>query len=115
MKRLHILLLFVIIASCNNEDIPKGTPDCILTKIDQIKAEGVWNPPAKIYRYQYQGKTVYYIPSRCCDIPSVLLDENCNLICSPDGGLSGAGDGKCSDFFKERSDEKLIWEDDRNP
>ncbi|TLV04076.1 hypothetical protein FEN17_06120 [Dyadobacter luticola] len=84
-------------------------------KIKEILAEGVWNPPAKIYRYTFKGETVYYIPQRCCDIPSVLLDENCAVICSPDGGFGGSGDGKCPEFFKERSNEKLIWEDDRHP
>jgi hypothetical protein len=115
MKSLQLLLLFVVIIGCSQNDIPKETPACIKAKIDSIKAEGIWNPPAKIYRYTYQGKTVYYIPARCCDIPSILLDEGCNVICSPDGGLTGAGDGKCSDFFKERTDEQLVWEDDRNP
>jgi hypothetical protein len=113
MKRLHILLLFVIIAGCNDDRLPKGTPNCILSKIEEIKADGVANPPAKVLRYLYKGETVYYIPPKCCDFPSILMDENCNVICAPDGGLSGAGDGRCADFFKERSNEKLIWEDKR--
>ncbi len=44
---------------------------------------------------------------------STLYNENCNVICSPDGGLTGSGDGQCSDFFDTRTDEKLIWEDVR--
>lgn len=98
---------------CSSPNVPKGTPDCIEDRIRQIQQASVWNPPAKVYSYQYRGQTVYYIPPRCCDIPSVLLDENCNALCSPDGGFSGGGDGKCTDFFSARSDGRLIWEDTR--
>ncbi|HEU5147574.1 MAG TPA: hypothetical protein VFT90_12700 [Chryseosolibacter sp.] len=111
-----IILSFVaFMQQCGGEDVPKGTPDCIHKMITLIAKDDVWNPPAKVYRYIYNGKTVYYIPQRCCDIPSQLFDENCQLICSPDGGFSGGGDGRCKDFFDTRTDEKLIWEDDRKP
>ncbi|MPR34268.1 hypothetical protein GBK04_13105 [Cytophagaceae bacterium SJW1-29] len=79
--------------------------------IEGIKDDPIWNPPAKVFSYLYKGKVVYYIPQRCCDIPSILMDGECNIICSPDGGISGTGDGKCPDFFTSRSNEKLIWED----
>ncbi|AUD07106.1 hypothetical protein CWM47_00795 [Spirosoma pollinicola] len=85
----------------------------MVNMINQIKSQDKWSPPASIYRYVYKGKVVYFIPQRCCDIPSVLLDEQCNTVCSPDGGISGGGDGGCTDFFKVRSDEKLIWKDSR--
>lgn len=105
-----ILSLFI---GCNNEESVKDIPDCIDNMIDDIKNESVWNPPAKVYSYTYEGQTVYFIPQRCCDIPSSLYDDNCNLICNPDGGESGTGDGKCTDFFELRTNEKLIWEDTR--
>jgi hypothetical protein len=73
----------------------------------------VRNPPGSIWRYEYNGKTVYYIPAYCCDMQSELFDGNCNKICSPDGGFTGKGDGKCSDFFTNRKNEKLIWKDER--
>lgn len=44
---------------------------------------------------------------------SRLFDENCNRICAPDGGKTGKGDGKCPDFFEKRTDEKLVWKDER--
>lgn len=88
-------------------------PLCIKSKIDEIAAGEVWNPPAKIYCYSYSGQTVYYFPSRCCDIPSLLYDEDCNVICSPDGGYTGEGDGQCPDFFDTRTNGELIWEDTR--
>lgn len=111
LKIFLILLLFS--TACINEEFSKEIPDCIKDKIEEIKGEAVWSPPAKIYRYQYNGETVYYIPPRCCDIMSTLYDKNCRVICLPDGGISDKGDGKCPDFFTSRSDEKLIWEDER--
>lgn len=110
---LKVLAILLLLSSCNKEEFPMEVPNCIQDKITEIKAQAVWNPPAKVYSYQYNDETVYYIPPRCCDIPSTLYDENCDIICSPDGGITGKGDGKCPDFFTNRSDEKLIWEDQR--
>jgi hypothetical protein len=86
---------------------------CIQNVIDKLKSEPTRNPPAKVYEYNYYGNKVYFIPQYCCDFPSVLLDESCNVICYPDGGLSGGGDGYCASFRKERKNEKLVWEDNR--
>jgi len=44
---------------------------------------------------------------------STLHDMNGRVICAPDGGFAGGGDGKCSDFFELRMDEVLIWSDTR--
>jgi hypothetical protein len=106
-----ILLIF----SCEKSNLINEyeTPLCIRDKIDEIAAGEVWNPPAKIYCYRYNRQTVYYFPSRCCDVPGLLYDENCNVICSPGGGINGEGDGQCPDFFDTRTNEELIWEDTR--
>lgn len=114
----QMLLLISIIAlievtSCNKPDVPKGTPKCIISKIKQIESEAVRNPPAEVWQYDYKGQSVFYITSYCCDVPSELYDADCNLICRPDGGFIGSGDGTCTDFFSNRSNEKLIWKDGR--
>ncbi|MFH1004578.1 MAG: hypothetical protein V1781_03660 [Bacteroidota bacterium] len=118
MKKYNLLLCLTLISvltltSCEKLDVPKETPACIKKEIRKIKSDKVRNPPASVWQYDYNGQTVYYIPPYCCDIPSQLFDNDCNQICSPDGGLSGAGDGKCPDFFSQRKNEKLIWQDDR--
>ena len=113
MKTYLLLLTIVLLFSCSDNDIAKGTPSCVEKIIEGIKKNGVTNPPTNIYRYQYEGRTVYYVPPKCCDIPSILLDEECNSICSPDGGLGGTGSGTCTDFFKKATDRELIWEDKR--
>lgn len=114
MKNIIFLICLVGLSfSCKKEDKPNAWPKCFDYKIQAILSEDVWDPPAKIYSYQYDGETVYYIPARCCDIPSLLYDEDCSHICSPSGGIAGGGDGQCTDFFDRRTDEKLLWEDYR--
>lgn len=108
-----LLLSGVIILGCKTDNLPDNLPECVRKEIEQIESQRVWNPPARVFSYLYKGKTVYYIPPRCCDIPSTLLDEHCQAICFPSGGFTSAGDGKCPDFFTARSAEKLIWQDSR--
>lgn len=108
-----LLCLSLLLTECSNSDVVTDTPACVKSLIEQIKTQSVWSPPARVYRYTYQGKTVYFVPQHCCDIPSVLYDEQCNMLCAPDGGISGGGDGKCTDFFKTRTNEALIWQDTR--
>lgn len=81
--------------------------------IQEIKDAPLANPPAKVYRYNYQDQEVYYVTGRCCDIPSKLFDVDGKLLCEPDGGITGKGDGRCPDFFETRTNETLIWEDKR--
>ncbi|MBI3259706.1 MAG: hypothetical protein HYZ54_09565 [Ignavibacteriae bacterium] len=82
-------------------------------KINAIKAMEVKKPPLSVWQFQYNGRTVYYISPYCCDMFSELYDNQCNLICNPDGGFTGRGDGKCPDFAEKKTDEKLIWKDNR--
>jgi len=77
-----LVVLCLLLSACKKENA------CIERKIKSIKSEKVWNPPAEIWQYKYNGQTVYYIPPRCCDIASVLLDEHCSIICSPDASIS---------------------------
>ncbi|MBA2687537.1 MAG: hypothetical protein H0U64_05510 [Gemmatimonadaceae bacterium] len=81
--------------------------------IVSIEAEPVWNPAASITRYTYRGTVVYYLAAHCCDIRSKLYDTSGAVVCEPDGGITGKGDGKCEDFLAIRSDEKLVWKDHR--
>ena len=72
------------------------------------------NPPASIWRFNYRGSEVFYIPPSCCDVYSELYDSNGVLLCAPDGGLTGRGDGRCPDFAAERSAGVLVWKDPRD-
>ena len=88
-------------------------PAWLKARIAGVLAERKRNPLTHIYRYQYRGQTVYYISAPCCDQYSELFDTKGKLICNPDGGMTGKGDGKCADFEKNKTNEKLVWQDPR--
>lgn len=96
-----------------HSDAAAGMPGCLQQKINAILTEPVRNPPARILRFSYNGDTVFYIPSYCCDHFSELYDGECNLICHPDGGLAGNGDGQCPTFWTTATDSVEIWRDPR--
>jgi len=109
----RMILLITLFSACNPLGLPSDSPKCIEDIIRQIEREPVRNPPASVYEYRYQGQKVYYVPPYCCDMFGDVFDTNCNMICHPDGGITGEGDSKCPDFFEEATNGKLIWEDDR--
>ncbi len=121
MKTLLLLsLLMTLFHGCEKKNtdpsIPNAGPSipiCIEDKIKELKSKPKLNPPASITQFTYNGQIVYYITSGCCDQYNQLFDSNCSLLCSPDGGLTGRGDGKCLDFHDKKSNEKLIWKDPR--
>src|ERR687886_1043316 len=110
-KTLYLVLFSLLLLTCRNDILLKGTPECVVDMIEKIKSRDKSDSPGQILSYTYKGQLVYFIPQRCCDIPSTLLDANCNVVCSPDGGISGGGDGRCRDFFSTRTDARLVWKD----
>ncbi len=110
-----VALVLVLGAACatpsstNDEPLPTW----LTALIDSLESQPVANPPAFIARYHYRSQEVYYLPPRCCDIMSNLYDTAGAIICHPDGGLSGTGDGRCPDFFLQRTDERVVWRDAR--
>lgn len=89
-------------------------PDWLKELIAREEIGKVANPPASIWKCIYKSQIVYYLPSRCCDITSVLFTEKGDPICHSDGGLTGRGDEKCPDFFQERKNCELVWKDSRS-
>jgi hypothetical protein len=92
---------------------PGDVPQCIRTMVDEAASAPVTNPPSSVIEYEYKESTVYYVPPSCCDVSSTLLDAQCKVICAPDGGFTGAGDGKCPDFFAVAKRQRTIWQDSR--
>lgn len=88
-------------------------PNWLQNRIQAVLAERKRNPITRILSYRYGGQTVYYVSAPCCDQFSNVFDVKGRLVCQPDGGITGKGDGKCPDFDKRKTDEKLVWEDPR--
>jgi hypothetical protein len=111
-----ILLLFlagltVIFVGCDKAE--NSLPPCVLQRIEQIKNQPKWNPPAEIHEYTYEGKQVYLFSSDCCDQYIGLYDNNCNYLCAPSGGITGRGDGGCNNFYTTATYVRLVWKDSR--
>ena len=123
MRYLTIILPILLVIGCSDDkkllessDGPGRAPgqaDWLTELIASLESERVRNPPALIARYSYKDEIVYYVPSYCCDEMSTLYSSEGEILCSPDGGLSGDGDGICPDFFDLRTDEEIIWQDTR--
>ncbi|MCS6991925.1 MAG: hypothetical protein NZL95_08700 [Chitinophagales bacterium] len=105
LAALFLLVLTVSQQKCREESVPL----CIQQMIEDFSRQPPRHPPYSIYSYTYQGRTVYYVQPPCCDQLSKLYDADCNLICAPDGGITGRGDGRCPDFYTTRTHEQLIW------
>lgn len=99
--------------SCSQSTPPNQNPEWVTRLVAKYLSEPVGNPPQSIWRYEYKGQIVYYVPPQCCDQFSVLYDAGGKVLCAPDGGFSGTGDGRCADFNSERKNEKLVWRDPR--
>ncbi len=103
-------------STCDNQQSNGSSSDlplCMQGIVDQILSEPVRVPPAKVYSYDYMNQRVYYIPPYQSDFFSELYTEDCGLLCHPDGGFTGMGDGACPDFFAQRTNEVLEWADPR--
>ncbi len=104
--------------STSNNSTTSTTPDatipaCIQQKIDSIKKEEKWNPPAQVEEYEYVGRKVYLVSAPCCDFYTAAIDANCNYVCAPSGGITGKGDRKCIDFTEKARFIRAIWKDER--
>jgi len=102
--RFFAFFCFVLLFVACNDELPQHIADMI----EQYES----NPgpvPNEIWRYRFEEETVYYFPPMPYDIPSMLVSADGDFICSPDGGLTGAGDGKCPNFFEQRRSGKIVW------
>ena len=115
MKFILIIMTFpmLIAGECSKKKGENIVPACVWQKIETIKKEPKWNPPAQMDEYIYNGKHVFLFSSNCCDQYNMLYDENCKTICAPSGGIAGHGDQKCVDFFNTAKYVKLVWKDPR--
>ncbi len=105
---LFIYLIFGLL-QCGGDPLESCADDLIA----QLKSEPVRNPPAEVWEYTISGKKYFFVPSYCCDFYSDLYDSSCKLVCHPDGGITGEGDGKCGELKSQLVKGKLLWKDER--
>ncbi|MFZ5563576.1 MAG: DUF2784 domain-containing protein [Thermodesulfobacteriota bacterium] len=111
-NKLFLVLLILVVfflPARGDEDLPQWVKD----RITAYKAGPPGNPGHEIWQYEYKGEIVYYVPPQCCDVESDLYNARGVTICSPDGGYTGSGDGRCPDFFEKRQNGRLVWKDSR--
>jgi hypothetical protein len=96
----------------SSKDQPEkdSIPKWLRKLIHELEAAPPADRPDRIIRCRYRNEFVYLLEAKCCDRFNSVYGTNGKLICST-GGLKGRGDGKCPDFYSERKDEKVIWED----
>lgn len=114
LKIVSIIVCMFILFGCKKVENPTIENSPWLDRlIEHFENSPVGDPPQSIWQYEYNDEIVYYIPPQCCDQFAVLLSSDSTVICAPDGGITGTGDGRCSDFFQMCKDKKLIWQDNR--
>ncbi len=108
---LLLALIGLILFGCSKDKVI-DIPPCIENKIDEIKNVDVYDSPAEVWLWEVDGISYYYITSDCCDQYNLLYDRECNIVCAPDGGMTGGGSGDCPNF-NGQIEKTLVWKDDR--
>jgi hypothetical protein len=111
-----VICLFtgLTLLGCSKKNyLPDTLPACIQEKINALKEAPKSNPPAQVDAYLYHGEVVYGFNRPCCDQYYEVYDKDCNFICAPSGGITGKGDGKCANFYKDAELLQTIYKDER--
>ena len=112
--RIFTYFALLSIVTGGGHAIGQDLPNFLRQLIEQYESASEMNSPGSIWRYNYKGAVVFYMPPfLCCDLPSQLYDEVGNVICAPDGGIAGVGDGACPNFFGKRTGGQRVWFDPR--
>lgn len=102
--RKFLLIALLIGASANGQE-PSTVVKQIVEAYDGVQSLEIW-------QHEHNGEVVFYVPLArilCCDMMSELYNAKGEMICKPDGGIAGSGDGKCLDFVSLRSTGVRVW------
>lgn len=124
MYRIYFYALILVGLGLEACEKPVLVPDCIqlMLPIDGEFTDAALNdfvytphdpiPPRDIiavYQLVEDGETYYEVELGCCDHFTELYNQNCELICSPRGGISGGGAGDCPEWVYQ-AERELFWE-----
>ena len=87
------------------DDIDANVPQCLKQVIQARESRC----SVSVYKYVFNEEDAYLIESRCPDALHTLYDTECKHICSPSGGVSGNGDGRCPDFYETAVQVELVY------
>ena len=107
MKQLLFLLLALplLSADCGSERLPA----CLRRIIADATKNEPANTPEQIDEYLYKGERVFLFTAPCCDQYNTVYDMKCNPVCAPSGGITGKGDGRCTDFKDSAKFVRTLW------
>ncbi len=101
-KYISLCLLVLLLVGCD-ETIDPSIPKCL---VEELKKDT--HNVIEVWKWTNTQGTYYYTLSACCDFYNNLYDANCELICAPDGGITGEGSGDCPELA-EPIEKILLW------
>lgn len=118
------LVIFIfcgfLCSHCGTKDSSRpvpGEPDWLNEYVEQAFLDQ--SPPvshrATVTKGNYKGQVVYETESAydVSEVIAIVFLQSGERLCSPIGGVTGNGDGKCADFYSIVTDRQVIWKDPR--
>lgn len=106
-----VIVIFLFLFSCSNDDNIKEVPECLRPIIVIIQEKPVQSPKASIEKYLYYGQEVYQVNGQNFpDGQSHVIMLNCEDICVL-GGIDGSNND-CPEWQNAEFIE-TIWVDPR--
>jgi hypothetical protein len=109
-----LIAFFTLLAAlgtlCQAEALAEESlPTWMNVQISELNSHPKWPAAIAIWRLEYKNEDMYLFVSPCCDQFNNLYDRSGTKICSPTGGITGRGDGNCSDAISPNTKLKVIW------
>jgi hypothetical protein len=104
-----IVTMTYFLFSCDDSNKHSTLPECVEKQL--FTQDMTRKPPIEVWKWEVDGNTYYYFVSDCCDQYNYLFTSNCEMVCAPDGGFSGKGDGKCPEF-EGQIEKTLMWKNE---
>lgn len=112
---LALLLILAQPAVGQHPSSGEDLPDWLRSSLARVQQGAHPAAPLYVAVYVFREDTTYYVPPTCCDVRSVLFDSSGHVVCRPDGGIMGRGDGRCPDFFALAERIRTVWSPFRVP
>ena len=84
-------------------------PAWLQLQIDEFQAGPEQSAPIEIWQITNKGKAAYFFVAPCCDQYNPLYGESGQLLCYPNGGFHGRGDGVCLRPADLRTPVVFVW------